>query len=409
MPPESADPYPRLCYLGSLQVEATSASMILLYRLLETYPPDRLRIIHAKEDDYLSERPDRRIKTVRYFQLSPVFRRGWYFTRMHVPRVFWIMLEAQAWWQARRAARLMAPFRPDAIVTIHDMFGWLTAAKLAKRLGVPLHLILHDDWFRNVPMARSLTGRFEASFGRIYCSAASRLCISPYMEQEYARRFGAPGTVLFPTRARTAPSYQPPPAHLGRTGGPLKVAYGGNVFHKGYWEALGHLASALESDGGQLLIFGPSRAQVISNGLDRPNVVAYGFVDNMLERMHEEAQVLFLPMTFEPREKLNMQINFPSKLTEYTAAGLPILIYGPDYCSAVRWARENPDSTEVVTQQGVEGLQAALNSLLDPAYREKLARRALELGNRYFSFEGGTSIFQEAIRSGHCRSFGMVP
>lgn len=397
---KSADSYPRLCYLGSLQVEATSASMMLLYRLLETYPPDRLHIIHVIEDGYLPERTDRRIKNVRYFQLPPVFRRGWYFTRMRVPRLFWIMLEVHAWWQARRAARLMAPFRPEAVVTIHDMFGWLTAAKLARRLKVPLHLILHDDWFRNVPMARILTVRFEASFGRIYRSAASRLCISPYMEQEYARRYGAHGTVLYPSRARAGPSYQSPPANLGRNDEPLKVAYGGNVFHQGYWEALRHLASALESIGGQLLIFGPDKAEVMRNGLDRPNVVAHGFVYDMIEQIRARAQVLFLPMTFEAREKLNMQINFPSKLAEYSATGLPLLIHGPEYCSAVRWARENPESAEVVVQEGREGLEKALKTLSEPDRRERLARRALELGNQFFSFEAAMGIFLSAIQPG---------
>jgi hypothetical protein len=374
--------------------------MMLLYRLLETYPPDRLRVIHHIECGYLSEQPDCRIKSVRYFQLPPVLRRGWYFTRMRVPRLFWIMLEAHAWWQARQAARLMAPFRPDAVVTIHDMFGWLTAAKLARRLNVPLHLVLHDYWFRNIPMAESLKPKFDQLFGSVYRSAASRLCISPYMEQDYARRYGASGTVLYPSRGRDSADHKHPPAKVGKTGEPLSVAYGGNVFHKGYWEALRHLASALESIGGRLLIFGPDRNEVIRNGLNRPNVIAHGFVADMVGQMREQAQVLFLPMTFEASEKPNMQISFPSKLTEYTATGLPLLIYGPEYCSAVRWALDNADSAEVVTQQGRGGLETALRNLSEPSHRKKLARRALELGNRFFSFGSAMRIFHSAIQTG---------
>jgi hypothetical protein len=395
------DPYPRLCYLGGVKAEATSAGMMLLYKLLESYPPDRLKVIHVDEGDDVPERPDRRIRDVEYFQLRPVVRRGLFFSRMHLPRFFWTMLEAQTSWQAREAARLMAAFRPEAILTVHELFGWMTASRLAERLKVPLHLVLHDEWFRNVPMAASLPVRFEASFGRVYRSAASRLCVSPYMEQEYARRFGAAGTVLYPMRARTGPSYEAPPSKLGQAGGPLKVAYGGNVYHKGYWEALCHLASALESIGGQLLIFGPDKSEVKANGLDRPNVVAHGFVYNMLERVREEANVLFVPMTFEASEKSNMQFSFPSKLAEYTAAGLPLLIYGPEYGSVVRWARENPESAEVVTCQGEDGLRAALERLLDPMRRENLARRALELGDQYFSYESGASLFQEAVQSGY--------
>ena len=120
----------------------------------------------------------------------------------------------------------------------------------------------------------------------------------------------------------------------------------------------------------------------------------------MQERIRQEANVLFLPMTFEAREKANMQVSFPSKLTEYTAAGLPLLIYGPEYCSAVRWARENVDSAEVVTQEGMPGLEQALRNLSDPARRETLGRRAIELGNRFFSYDAAMEVFLPAIRCG---------
>jgi len=373
--------------------------MMLLYRLLETYPSDRLVVIHAVEDDPMPERPDRRIKDVRYFDLHPSFTRGWYFTRMRVPGLFWVMLKVHAWWQARRAAKLVESFRPEVILTIHEQFGWLTAASLARRLDLPLHFVLHDEWFRNIPMAEALKPRFERAFGSVYRAAASRLCVSPYMEQEYGRRYGAPGTVLYPSRSRTSPGYPSPPAGLGRTAEPLKVAYGGNVFHQGYWEALRQMASALESIGGQLLIFGPDRVEVMRNGLDRPNVIAHGFVFDMIDRIRAEAHALFLPMTFEAREKSNMQISFPSKLVEYTASGLPLLIYGPDYCSAVRWARENPESAEVVSKEGREGLVRALTNLSEPDRREKLAQRALEVGNRYFSFDSAMAIFGPALRA----------
>jgi len=102
-------------------------------------------------------------------------------------------------------------------------------------------------------------------------------------------------------------------------------------------------------------------------------------------------------MTFELHERPNMEVSFPSKLTEYTAAGLPLLVYGPDYCSAVRWAQAHPATAEVVTNPGLDGLAAALKRLQDPAHRENLGRHALELGQRYFSFETGVRLFREAV------------
>ncbi|MDB6030413.1 MAG: hypothetical protein JWM16_751 [Verrucomicrobiales bacterium] len=392
--------FQRVCYVGSLPVEETTASMMFLYRLLETLPPDCVRIIHTKDDIRVADRPDRRLPRVRYDQLLPLFRRGWYFARMRFPRLFWAMLETHSWWQARQAAKALGAFRPDAIVTIHEQFGWLTAAKLARRLHVPLHLLLHDNWFRNIPMADKLKLRFEQASASVYRQAKSRLCISPYMEEEYGRRYGVPGTVLYPFRGANTPRYDSPPESLAwHTAEPLRVAYAGNVFHQGYWEALRHLAVALDSIGGQLLIFGQSREDVVRNGLDLPNVFAQGYVPHLIDQIREHAHVLFLPMTFGAPEKLNMQISFPSKLAEYTAAGLPLLVYGPEYCSAVRWARENPDSAVVATQEGQESLKSALNSFSQPEHRRRLGLRALELGNQYFSFEAAKDVFFHAIHS----------
>jgi hypothetical protein len=319
---------------------------------------------------------------------------------MRLPRIFWILLKAHARWQANRAAKALADFKPERILTIQEQFGWLTAAELARRLDVPLNLILHDDWYRNLPMAASLKPRFEREIGSVYRSATSRLCISPYMESQYAKRYGAPGTVLYPSRSRNGITFDSPPEFPNQKEEPLKFAYGGNVFHKGYWESLRDLASAIESSGGRLLIFGPTIEQIRAENLDRPNVIAGGFVFNMIEAIREQADVLFLPMTFEAREQSNMEVSFPSKLAEYTAAGLPLLIYGPAYCSAVRWAQENNDSAEVVSQQGTAGLERAIEKLSDPVHRDKLAVRAIELGARFFSFESALDIFLAAIRSG---------
>jgi hypothetical protein len=309
------------------------------------------------------------------------------------------MLRVHAWLQARRAARLLGSFRPDFVITIHEQFGWLTAVQLSRRLGVPYHFFLHDDWFRNLPMAGVLRDRFESAFKEVYRDAASRLCISPYMEADYARRFGASGTVLYPSRSHGAPCFPPDAVNGAATSSTgLRVAYGGNIFHQGYWEALGHLADALAPIGGQLLIFGPRPADVEKHGLKRPHVTAFGFVSNMAQAMREQSDVLFLPMTFEEKERPNMQVSFPSKLAEYTAAGRPILIYGPEYCSAVRWARENPQAAEVVAEAGVEGLRGALARLQDSSHRHALAVEALEAGKRTFSFESAFSTFLSALR-----------
>ena len=61
---------PRLLYVGDVPVECSYHGSALLYRLLQKYPVDRLRIIEA---GLQASRPDRRLKAVSYCHL-PGFR-----------------------------------------------------------------------------------------------------------------------------------------------------------------------------------------------------------------------------------------------------------------------------------------------------------------------------------------------
>ena len=392
---------PRLCYFGNLPVEASSAGPAQLYRVLHKYPEGRLQIF---EVDCRPSAPELRIPKADYRRIMPLFERGWYFSRMKLPRLFWALLEFESWRQVRLVEKTLMDFHPEAVLSIHEGIGWYTAAKLARRLQVPLHLIMHDDWFRNIPMAPALKTKFEKVFGEIYRAASSRFCISPYMEEEYARRFNAVGTVLYPIRSPKAVQHVAPPSESDVNSQGLKVAYAGNLWHKGNWESLRNLAAALETIGGQLLIFGPTTADdARRHGLNQANVKVHGFVPDLIQSLRDEAHVVFVAMTFEESERRNMEVCFPSKMTEYTAAGLPVLIQGPEYSSAVRWARENQDAAEIVIQQGREPLERSLQRLLNPEWRGKLGRRALELGNQCFSFENGTRILRSTLIASHGR------
>ena len=108
-----------------------------------------------------------------------------------------------------------------------------------------------------------------------------------------------------------------------------------------------------------------------------------------------------MPMSFNAVDRANMEFSFPSKLTDYTTAGLPLLIYGPHYCSAVQWARENPGVAEVVTADNAETLARTVGALAEtPVLRAELGARALAVGDRYFSCVLARSVFHGAVATG---------
>jgi hypothetical protein len=102
-------------------------------------------------------------------------------------------------------------------------------------------------------------------------------------------------------------------------------------------------------------------------------------------------------MSFDKVDKPNMEMAFPSKLADYTGIGLPLLIYGPAYCSAVRWANDNPGVAEVVQSEDRSLLTLAIQRLADASTRVALGARALQTGRRYFEQGVAQRIFLNAL------------
>ena len=91
-----------------------------------------------------------------------------------------------------------------------------------------------------------------------------------------------------------------------------------------------------------------------------------------------------------------MEMAYPSKLADYTATGLPLLVYGPAYSSVVTWAHENPGASEVVESESA--LENAVQRLANDAnLRLALGARALEVGGKYFSHARAKELFHQCL------------
>ncbi len=386
---------PSLLYLADVPVEASYHGSALVFRLLQGWPPEMLRVI---EGDFYRSLPQRRLPGVQYATLRLGWRRLAH-TRFAQWHNAWQSWRAAS--QARRIAGLLGDFKPQAILTVTHGHLWLTAAAYARAYGLPLHLICHDDWPRVAAVPQQFSGWLDQQFRAVYQFATSRLCVSPAMREAYRARYGAEGEVLYPSRAADCVSFDAPPERLSGNNTPFTVAFGGTINSSGYVRALDMLATALEKVNGKLLIFGPLTADDAQrNGLNRANIELGGLLTSaqLMQRFRQDVDALFVPMSFDEKDRPNMEVAFPSKLTDYTAVGLPLLIYGPNYCSAVRWARENPGVAEVVECESQEALSYSVQRLAaEPAARLALGQRALEVGRRYFALEAVQQTFFQAL------------
>jgi len=220
------------------------------------------------------------------------------------------------------------------------------------------------------------------------------LCVSPAMSRFYEERYGGAASVIYPSRAADCADFQEPPAHLGEREKQFTIVFAGTINSHGYVRALTGLQKALEPVNGRLLIFGPQTPDVLS----APNTEVCGLVSapELLNRLREEAHALFVPMSFAASDRVNMEMAFPSKLADYTATGVPLLIYGPSYCSASAWACENPGVAELVENE--PDLTAAIERLAtNPDYRIALGKRALDTGREYFTHARVQQRFHQSL------------
>ena len=350
------------------------------------------------EGNLLQSLPDRRLPGVAYRTLK--VGSTWLLnSRLHDWYSLWLSFRSAAC--ARKLPALLEGFAPEAVLAVAHGHLWVTAAEFAEQHGLPLHLIVHDDWPRVARPPAPFSGRIDQQFRRVYRAAASRLCVSPFMADDYRQRYGVEAQVLYPSRGQDAETFDGPPDRLQDNDRGLVCAFAGTINTPDYCRMLRILAECLEKYGGRLLIFGPMTVeQARTVGLDRPSIHFCGLLksNELMNRLRSEVDVLFVPMSFAASDRANMEISFPSKLTDYTAVGLPMLVFGPAYCSAVRWARENRGVAEVVDTDDPVALDGAIRRLSNsPEHRVRLATAALTIGERFFSHAAGQSGLQAAL------------
>ena len=386
----------RVLYIGDVPVENTVAGAVQMYRLLKNHPPDHLRIIES--GILRSAWPGPRLPGVRYDRMNM----GWpRLLRTRFCTAYATSLFLTARLRGRLLCRSVRDWKPQAVLSVVHGITWLTAAAAAQRLSIPLHLIIHDDPLNNMWLPSGFLNQAERAIGRVYRQAATRLCVSPAMADLYKTRFGAKCTVLYPVRDPDAQAFDQPPERLRQSARPLVFAYAGSVSNAAYSTALTMLADVLEPLGHRMLLFSNWGSETLRNlRLDRAHVTVKepAKPGHLVTDLREQADVLFVPMSFEPGDAVHVQTSFPSKLTDYTAAGLPLLIWGPPNCSAVKWATDNPGVAEIVVELNTDSLKQAIGKLTrDPQHLWSMGHAALSAGNKYFSPAAADRTFSQAL------------
>ena len=378
-----AEEWPRVLIYSNEFPQTGSAGGILLDRLFKDYPVDRVRIIGP------APQPASAPLRFRHHQVRMPWSRfeGSRFNRLHRSLRGFGLVPLQ---RPDVVDGLLGGFQTEVVLAIMQHGTWYDSAmRYARARKLPLLTIIHDDnegfdkvysWARKAQRKRD---------GEFYRSASLRFCVSAEMEYEFQRRYGVPGEVLYPNRSE---ELTPRDLQLNlslRTPGRLTLGFVGNPNY-GYGEQLVKMVPALREAKAKLVAYGHEPRGAAAPLVEARDVVELrGFVRTPEEAwrgIKDSCDVLIFPYLDPPGAMERMySIHFPSKLPEYLAVGMPIVMVGPNGASGIRWATRNPNADHLLPAAEPEEWTAALLQLKsDAQLRSSLGAGALEAGARDF-------------------------
>src|SRR5436309_3242778 len=283
-------------------------------------------------------------------------------------------------------------FRPHVLVTVAHGWWHIQARRIARQFKLPLVCFFQDWWpdFPEIPAA--FRARVEHEFRKTCAESDVAICVSDDMRRE----LGEPKNALVLHDAPSLPQRRKPTRDAEL---PFRVAYFGNLFEYGpLIESALHTLN--DSDRVRLEVFGPNPLWT-SGAMDefRSRGVYRGFIaPNELAESLQNFQAALVVMSFASSHRRRMTTSFPSKMIDAMQLGLPVVIWGPEYCSAVKWARRGEQAL-CVTDANPSAIRRALEELAaSPAEQQRLTKSSREAAAIDFNHERIQTQFSDALR-----------
>jgi hypothetical protein len=294
--------------------------------------------------------------------------------------------------QFERFARMVNPIGIHSVA--HVCWDTAAAFSVARRLGVPFLISVHDDPAYCI-RGRPYAAEFLASAQLAWKGAAARFVISEELGREMGRRWGEAAFDLNTDGVETV-THSPRTFRRNR----LHIYFMG-LFHIGYEQNLTALEEALQILKSQqqsmdiriTLRCGSLRRSAIRYS-DLVEVLPFAD-ESVVQRDLEQADLLYLPLPLSADHVAFSRFSLSTKMITYLGSGRPILYHGPvDAAAGKLLAREQAaiacDSLEPGTL-----LQALLRAWGSDATIEN----ALHLAQRKFRLADIRKRFWDQISS----------
>ncbi|MBD2150280.1 glycosyltransferase [Pseudanabaena sp. FACHB-1277] len=345
---------PQIIVISSVAPELTSAGQVILHRHLSNLTDWEVSVISNPYQftnsvkDRWQTRLIRRLEYTRFHRLSYDLQ---------------VLDQGKSWLNIVNDAQKLytKDIQNSIVLTVAHGDGCWAAQSFAQKYKLPLVSIFHD-WWPDIPnIHRPLKSLLLQRFRQLYLKSDLTLCVSEGMQEALGEHNNS--SVLYPIPEHlnnVAPftaSQKTNPVEF------LKVIYFGNLYD--YADDLGNLLNLTKSN---------SKVRVEVRG-SNPNWTTE-FKQEMRDRnlwldfaprkdlnnWSISADAFLVVMSFDPNLQKRMETSFPSKLPEYAQFGKPIVIWGPEYCSAIKWGKTG-DRAVCITDKDPKTLVTALENL----------------------------------------------
>jgi glycosyltransferase involved in cell wall biosynthesis len=283
--------------------------------------------------------------------------------------------------------------KPNLIVTVAEGIHWIAALQMSQEFNIPLVTIFHDWWPDLICVHSWAKTILEKRFKQLYQKSSLAFCVSERMQQLLGNHPNA--EILYPIPDCLTAVEEVTISHQQ----PFKLVYTGSLSGI-YAKMLQELWTALQGVHElQLKLFGrpPNWSNELLQKLNKQNIYGGFLPINLLKQELAMASALIVTISFEEKNRRWAETSFPSKLVAYCQYNKPIIIWGPEYCSAVRWARQH-NSALVVTSKSVDNLVKSIKELaLQPEEQTRLKKKTLAMAQEMFDPEKIQQKFVDSL------------
>jgi glycosyltransferase involved in cell wall biosynthesis len=284
------------------------------------------------------------------------------------------------------------------------------AAFLAHRLAsVPLVVYEMDEWRASLgEQSAWITRKLEAVFHpRVLNEARTIWAISDEMAESFRSRFGVDSRIL--PHCVDVERYGVSRSIGDARSKGFRLVYTGSVYGA-QSDAIRNVLRAVESVGHRsykvVIYTGQSSGELAEQGIQgRCLQIERSVPLRKIPEVLSTADALLLALSFDDEQRDVVATSMPTKVADYLASGVPVMVHAPPYAAVTRLARAE-GWAEVVDTESIEQVVAALRILEnDEARRRQLVDNALGVARARHDLVSRRQEFmaslQEAAASAH--------